>query len=695
MVNRLVSVGDDFTIPPAVKVADPNLPARLQDTALNATYGPSAPGMLAAIDDRIGDSEVIGPAITAYVEENGIVPTSGPDVITWTNSLWAQGGGSNPRQDVGGFLAALTGLTVLNAGVGGETSDGIAARHGAIPYMMTPAGGSIPASGAVNVTFKTAAGVITWPLLQVWGNPSLARTLVGYLKLPNGQKVSGTLALVKPSGDSSSHAADDYYTFTRAGSGTAIALAHPAPFYVDYADANLGAIHGFDVFYNNVTDGDVVFDELEAMILRMHAVNRRFFVMLPHVGYVGGADSARVTATTAARGKGLRKWGRNAIDIHDYLMNYGLAAAGLTPTMDDTADIAAGWVPRQLLTDGTHFTVAARQVIAAYVAARFAELGWIAAANTVPLPVAGLAAAPGDGSMALTWTEPDSGGSAITDYAVQYKISTDALWTTFAHAASTVTAITVTGLTNELSYDFRVAAVNAIGQGTFSSTVFAMPLHSVGITGLDHRYVASKMSATATEPAVDSTVTTWYDNGSAHESIAATLNDGILKNDGGFKYLRMAITNSPARAATLGKAWADTSKPRTMIAVMRLSATTVYALNFCGYRVRRDASGNWELNNGTEAVTVAGNTAWALVVARLDGANSRLHVDALTSAAPGTAFAASGSTGAPTGIALGTGSSGTTINADFREIATVARFIDSTELAAVRTALKAKYTDLP
>lgn len=38
MVNRLVSVGDDFTLPPAVKAADANLPDRLQDTALTATY---------------------------------------------------------------------------------------------------------------------------------------------------------------------------------------------------------------------------------------------------------------------------------------------------------------------------------------------------------------------------------------------------------------------------------------------------------------------------------------------------------------------------------------------------------------------------------------------------------------------------------------------------------------------------------
>jgi hypothetical protein len=39
MVNRLVSVGDDFKLPAAVKVENANLPAALQPTALSATYG--------------------------------------------------------------------------------------------------------------------------------------------------------------------------------------------------------------------------------------------------------------------------------------------------------------------------------------------------------------------------------------------------------------------------------------------------------------------------------------------------------------------------------------------------------------------------------------------------------------------------------------------------------------------------------
>lgn len=37
MTQRIVSVGDDFALPPDVNVLDEHLPARLQDTALNAT----------------------------------------------------------------------------------------------------------------------------------------------------------------------------------------------------------------------------------------------------------------------------------------------------------------------------------------------------------------------------------------------------------------------------------------------------------------------------------------------------------------------------------------------------------------------------------------------------------------------------------------------------------------------------------
>ena len=48
-------------------------------------------------------------------------------------------------------------------------------------------------------------------------------------------------------------------------------------------------------------------------------------------------------------------------------------------------------------------------------------------------------------------------------------------WITFADGVNPATGATVTGLTNGVSYDFRVGAVNAIGQGGWSNIAQATP----------------------------------------------------------------------------------------------------------------------------------------------------------------------------------------------------------------------------
>jgi fumarate reductase subunit D len=95
----------------------------------------------------------------------------------------------------------------------------------------------------------------------------------------------------------------------------------------------------------------------------------------------------------------------------------------------------------------------------------------------VPSAPTELLRTPGDTSVALSWSVPSSdGGSAITDYVIQYKLSSEpTTWSTFADGTSTNLTATVTSLTNDLSYDFRVSAVNANGQGTASNTVTTTP----------------------------------------------------------------------------------------------------------------------------------------------------------------------------------------------------------------------------
>ena len=76
--------------------------------------------------------------------------------------------------------------------------------------------------------------------------------------------------------------------------------------------------------------------------------------------------------------------------------------------------------------------------------------------------------------MTLSWAAPFDGGSAITDYVVQY--STDRkTWITITDGVSTATTATVTGLTPRVTYRFRVAAVNVVGTGSFSGIVSGVP----------------------------------------------------------------------------------------------------------------------------------------------------------------------------------------------------------------------------
>jgi hypothetical protein len=98
---------------------------------------------------------------------------------------------------------------------------------------------------------------------------------------------------------------------------------------------------------------------------------------------------------------------------------------------------------------------------------------------TAPSVVTGLTSTAGStaGTINLSWNAPASNGSAITDYLVEYSSDGGVTWQTFTHPASTATSISVTGLTVGTQYQFRVKAVNAIGNATASagSTPIAAP----------------------------------------------------------------------------------------------------------------------------------------------------------------------------------------------------------------------------
>src|SRR5690606_3223896 len=71
-------------------------------------------------------------------------------------------------------------------------------------------------------------------------------------------------------------------------------------------------------------------------------------------------------------------------------------------------------------------------------------------------------------------------GAAITDYLIQYTTDNGAVWQTVGDGVSTITNTVVAGLTNNMTYRFRIAAVNAAGIGAFS-TATDVPVPSMPV----------------------------------------------------------------------------------------------------------------------------------------------------------------------------------------------------------------------
>ena len=92
---------------------------------------------------------------------------------------------------------------------------------------------------------------------------------------------------------------------------------------------------------------------------------------------------------------------------------------------------------------------------------------------TVPGAPTRLAAAPGNGTVSLSWTVPaDNGGSPIIGYDV-YRATTSG--NELAIGNSTTTSFADTGLANGTTYYYEVSAVNAAGQSADSSEVSVTP----------------------------------------------------------------------------------------------------------------------------------------------------------------------------------------------------------------------------
>jgi titin len=98
----------------------------------------------------------------------------------------------------------------------------------------------------------------------------------------------------------------------------------------------------------------------------------------------------------------------------------------------------------------------------------------------VPNQVRGVTGIPSNGQVFLSWIEPSDNGSLITSYRVTVNEKGSTVSTTYPNIGD-VTKTTILGLKNDVSYEFKISAVNSVGIGKESNPITVTPNNKVPI----------------------------------------------------------------------------------------------------------------------------------------------------------------------------------------------------------------------
>ncbi len=276
----------------------------------------------------------------------------------------------------------------------------------------------------------------------------------------------------------------------------------------------------------------------------------------------------------------------NGSSITDYVVQFSSnSGASWTTFADGTSATASATVTG--LSNGVPYVFRVAATNAAGTSSYSTASSSVTPRST-PGRVTAVAGTPDNQSVTLVWTAPASnGGSAITDYVVQYSSDSGANWTTFADGTSNAASTTVTGLTNGTGYVFQVAASNVVGVGPYSLASdevipYTLPGAPSGLTGTPGN---AQVSLTWSAPVSNggNAITDYVVEYSTNSGTTwITFNDGVsstttatvtgLTNGSGYIF-RVSAKN----AAGVGSASSTTSGivPRTVSSAVPSVSTTV------------------------------------------------------------------------------------------------------------------------
>ena len=275
---------------------------------------------------------------------NEFVPVPNVDLLSWGDSLTAGAGGNGTTYPA--VCASELNIGALNCGVGGETGNTIAARQGGNSVV-------IPA-GAINGTYSSLTdiyGTEIAPLLQGSGNGSASKIFI------NGDEC--TISYTSST-----------YTISGYTKGTSA-----VPLLGRFAGSSF---HGKIVTIWCGANGSRIGSDtgVTARIAIINSMIRNIghdhFVVFAN--WKSNGVESDFTEDDAAM---LKEYGNKFFPVRKMLVNYGLTLMNITPTAQDTADIAAGTIPTSLRSDSVHLNADGYTAVGKFLADKIRSLGYV------------------------------------------------------------------------------------------------------------------------------------------------------------------------------------------------------------------------------------------------------------------------------------------------------------------------------
>lgn len=159
--------------------------------------------------------------------------------------------------------------------------------------------------------------------------------------------------------------------FQRLKPGEAIQLARREPIYQCFEMKHIGDI---TIIWAGTNDS-AISSMTEAIFYHLDNIIN----LLPHKKYLvlGVMQNIKFSNIGNIMTYFRRHYGNHFVNIRQYLLDYGLADAGITPTAQDTTDISNGTIPTSLRSDETHLNADGYTVVGNYLYKLINENGWL------------------------------------------------------------------------------------------------------------------------------------------------------------------------------------------------------------------------------------------------------------------------------------------------------------------------------